>query len=533
MANMVPYGGGGPLVPSPLTGEYLQRIRWLSPYVKSGVTIEGQLLEELLTQGLGGGRVPPSGPRASKAPNFTRRQVNTGLGKQRPIGYSVRQPPGKPFLPSNWLGKAFALGAPAAAAYNTFGATPEEIAAQSAGTGNPLLDNVGAFSTNLGSALTIGMVAPETFAATGRNIEAALSGAQMEPFTNAGREQAAALSYLQEQIADTANQIVGVESTGGDAKQLRDKHTALIMLARGIEAGTVSPADIMPGEAAPPPTNAPVSPMFAGNGGGFSLTGPYMDYSYSPTPIPAFPQMPDYSLAAPTQAPTDPNAMQNAILAGLYGGGAQTDPMASPATLLFNLGAGALTGKAGYADQQQQRADEFARDQNAFKQWLAENQASDAARRAQFDLNVAGIQQGDRQFQTTLDAKRAEQLQPKIESGYAVVPSRNGNQINYNIQPLSDKNLGLLSQYGQYMVSPQDTFDTIMSSPGGPELVDQLMQDLDLSTSAKLQSVGANDKTISNAAVSRLVGAFAQQFPQEFQQIQQEAILRKALSGAK
>lgn len=278
-----------------------------------------------------------------------------------------------------------------------------------------------------------------------------------------------------------------------------------------------------PPPAAPPPPQMPAlqQPSVP------SFYGPMVNYGYN---APQFPEMapgPDFAAAAPQQAPQNPDALLGAMLQGLYAGAGNTHTLASPSQLLFNLGMGALGGKGQYIEQQQARADAFQGEQNAFQRWLAQQQQEQAALQTTHGINKAQFEAGNAQAQAQLRARQMEQLQPKITGNHIITPTQEGGRIRYDVQSLPDKSL----QYAQYLVRPNDVYDTILSSPGGVEALTEISKNVDPKLAAKFAAVGASDKTISDTSVAQLVQAFAQSYPEEYQLLLQEAMFRRALGG--
>lgn len=334
--------------------------------------------------------------------------------------------------------------------------------------------------------------------------------------SSAGKGVGSVYDLLVKNPADQLEQWLPMGTLGDFGERLRSGLT-------GEPMATTPPPEAM----VPPTAAQPATPGFNPLADMPQISGPFVPFNYDSTNVPAYPAGPDYGAAAPAQTSPDPHALQAAIMQGLYGGAAGTNTLASPSQLLFNLGMGALKGKADYQQQNAQDNKQFTAEQNAFKQWLAQQQGNEAARKAQYGLNTAEIQQRDNMTKAELEAKRMGQLQPKIEGGYAIVPSKAGDKINYSIQPLPNQKL----QYAAALTTPQDIYDTILASPGGVEALTALTKDMNLALPAKFQAAGVNDKTIANTAVAQIVNQFAAQYPAEFQQIQQEAMLRRALGG--
>jgi len=287
-------------------------------------------------------------------------------------------------------------------------------------------------------------------------------------------------------------------------------------------------APSLPAAPAPSPTAAAAPPAPP-------ITSPYVNYSAPNVQIPGLPDTSAAQAAMQAAAPSPeqpPPELANYIMRGLLAGvGPATAPTGSR---ILGMALGALQGQGAHGDllRQMEEKDETAR--REYQRWLATQQGQGSQQEFQNKLAQTETQTAMHEAAQMAQVRNAAQLTPTVSGKTVVTKEKKGDQIQYNINQLSDPAVQAKIQALQLGAAnnPKLLFNTLMQSPGGAQLVQEAADAVGVNAQA-LRAVGVDEKGVSQAAMAQLMQYIAQTDPEIYaallERAKQQAIV-EALS---
>ena len=367
---------------------------------------------------------------------------------------------------------------------------------------------------NLDSALTGGLISPQTLSAGAQNVGNFISGAPMVPLTNQDR----AVSTIRLELDRLDQQISATRASGADTTHLEQLRRMLQgrfvdavsgkfpaqgqSSVAGTGAGTGSGA----GTVTPAPAQAPPAP------------GP-LQFQVPQVPTPQIAAYP--STAAPA-APTfgaDVNP-QTDMLSGLAAGASEVSPMASPAELLFKMGMGALGGFEHGKQRKGAQSRTRAAAENKYREFLSTFKGRQAQAKALYKLRAQGL------MERAAAVNAAHAPKPLSVGNTVLIPSTHGNTVTYTPHTV---NAGA----SQAAVTPQQVYNVLLGESGGPQNLMKIAATMDPAMAGKLQAEGISKQALSQAIIANVVDKLRQTSPALYEEAVKRAAMVNSLNKRK
>ena len=362
------------------------------------------------------------------------------------------------------------------------------------------------------SYLTGGFVSPQTMGALAAAPGQFLSGAPVGPIT----DQARAQHRLEDELKALDAQISQQRALGQPTGHLESQRKMLAAEWVKAVSGTLklptnegqSVAEKYPAPAGPAPIPTAAAPAPAPDPASFSVPAP----QFPNVPAPQFPAGQTYT--SPTfPAPSSPTSD---ILGGLAAGAMHTNPMASPATLLFNVGMGALAGGAQHRHHQAALAEKHATARNAYQRFVETQRGRRGAEKAQFALGAARLKALEAATKARFTAK------PIVSGNEVLLPITANGRTTYKAMQLG-------AGASTAAVTPGQIFNVLLGEKGGPEALAKIAGTMSPKLANQLRIGGFSPQTLSTTVVAQVIDKIRATDPQLYAAILQRAALVNSL----
>ena len=365
---------------------------------------------------------------------------------------------------------------------------------------------------NLDSALTGGLISPQTLSAGAQNVGNFISGAPMVPLTNQDR----AVSTIRLELNRLDQQISATRASGADTTHLEQLRRMLQgrfvdavngkfpaqgqSSVAGAGAGTVAPAP------APAPAQTPPAP------------GP-LQFQVPQVPTPQIAAYPSTTAPAAPTFGADVNP-QTDMLSGLAAGASEVSPMASPAELLFKMGMGALGGFEHGKQRKGAQSRTRAAAENKYREFLSTFKGRQAQAKALYKLRAQGL------MERAAAVNAAHAPKPLSVGNTVLIPSTHGNTVTYTPHTV---NAGA----SQAAVTPQQVYNVLLGEAGGPQNLMKIAATMDPAMAGKLQAEGISKQALSQAIIANVVDKLRQTSPVLYEEAVKRAAMVNSLNKRK